>query len=261
MKDTISSITATLNLNATQVAVYMATLELGEASILAISKKSGVQRSSIYNFLEELKVRGILIETRKKKRIVYSAAPPRTLLELERTRLKEFEHILPELEAVENKSRHKPRVTFYQGVEGLKEVYADSLKEGKPIQAFWDYENAEKAMGNYLETYYRPERKRRNIFYQGILRDSLTTRESLKDDNKAFRESKFITKGEFTTEINIYGNKIALMSFRANPPLGVLIEDKDIADTLRTAWENLWDKLGDTAKHKNTRTTIKTSSE
>ncbi len=239
-----------LNLTEAQIAVYLAALELGEASILEIAKKSGVKRSSIYNFLDELKTRGLLTETRKRKRAVFSVVPPRTLLELERTRLNEFERLLPELEAVENNSQKKPRVTFYEGVDGLKEIYADSLKERKPIRAFWDYENAEKVMGDYLETYYRPERKRRNVFYQGILRDSPATREILKQDNKAFRENKFITDGEFTTEINIYGDKVALLSFRTDPPFGVLIEDKDISETLRTAWKNLWDRLGDIAQYK-----------
>ncbi len=238
-----------LNLTEAQTAVYLAALELGQATMQAIAKKSGIKRTSMYNFIEEMKERQLIVETRKKKRNVYSAIAPSNLVEIEKARLHELEALMPELTAIQNKGRNKPRVTFYEGVEGLKDIFGDMLKERKLIHGFWDYENAEKVLGNYLETYYRPERKRLNIFYKGILRDSPATRAALKYDNKAFRESKFIHKGEFTTEINIYGNKVALMSFLNRPPFGVLIEDKDIADTLRTAWENLWDKLGDVAKY------------
>lgn len=54
---------------------------------------------------------------------------------------------------------------------------------------------------------------------------------------------KYINSGDLKTEVNIYGNKVALMSFRSFPPFAVLIEDEGIADTLRTAWKNLWLKL------------------
>lgn len=238
-----------LNLSEAQGAVYVAALELGQATMQALAKKSGVKRTSIYNFIEEMKVRQLIVETRKKKRNVYSAVAPDQLMEMERLRLHELQQLMPELTAIQNKGRNKPRVTFYEGVEGLKEVLADSLKERKPMCGFWDYENAEKVLGDYVETYYRPERKRLNVFYRGILRDSPATRAAIQYDNKAFRENKFITKGEFTAEINIYGNKVALLSYLGRPPFGVLIEDKDIADTLRTAWENLWDKLGDVATY------------
>lgn len=248
-----------LNLSEAQGAVYVAALELGQATMQALAKKSGVKRTSIYNFIEEMKERQLIVETRKKKRNVYSAVAPDQLMEMERLRLHELQQLMPELTAIQNKGRNKPHVTFYEGVEGIKEVYADSLKEKKTIYGFWDYENATKVMGEeYYDSYYRPERKRLNIFYKGILRDSPATRASLQYDNKAFRESKFIQKGEFTTEINIYGNKVALLSFLNKPPFGVLIEDKDIADTLRTAWENLWDKLGDVAKYQENLPTERT---
>lgn len=250
-----------LNLSEAQGAVYVAALELGQATMQALAKKSGVKRTSIYNFIEEMKERQLIVETRKKKRNVYSAVAPSNLLEIEKARLRELETLMPELTAIQNKGRNKPRVTFYEGVEGLKDIFGDMLKERKLIHGFWDYENAEKVLGNYLESYYRPERKRLNIFYRGILRDSPATRAALQYDNKAFRESKFIQKGEFTTEINIYGNKVALMSFLNKPPFGVLIEDKDIADTLRTAWENLWEKLGDVAKYQGTKEESQLSTE
>ena len=54
---------------------------------------------------------------------------------------------------------------------------------------------------------------------------------------------KFIKAEELKTEINIYGDKVAMMSFRSNPPFAVLIENKDIAETLRTAWQELWERL------------------
>ncbi len=47
----------------------------------------------------------------------------------------------------------------------------------------------------------------------------------------------------FKTEINIYGNKVAFISFRSREPFAVLIEDEGITETLRTAWKEIWGKL------------------
>ena len=41
----------------------------------------------------------------------------------------------------------------------------------------------------------------------------------------------------------IYGDKVAIMSFRSAPPFGILIEDSGIAETLRVGWQELWKRL------------------
>jgi hypothetical protein len=57
------------------------------------------------------------------------------------------------------------------------------------------------------------------------------------------RETRFIQDVDFATEIDIYGDKVALMSFRGDKPMAVVIEDTDIATTLRAVWGKLWSHL------------------
>ena len=208
-----------------------------------ISRKSGVKRTTIYTFIDKLRERGLIVETTKRKRRLYSAVDPEQLLEVEKTRLGELERLLPELKAVQNKSRHKPRVTFYETVQGIEEVYADMLVEKKEILAFEDLEHMKIALPKSFFEGFPAERSRRGIPFKSILRDSATAREITKHNRGLLRESKFLNTGDWKTEINIYGDKFALMSFRAKPPFCVLIEDHDIAETIRTAWQELWNRL------------------
>lgn len=239
-----SELLTSLNLSNTEAAVYLAALELGEGSILDISRESGIKRSSIYNFIGVLKTRGLIVETKKKKRAVFSAAPPHTLVEIEHTRLNDLVRLLPELEAVENKSRSKPRVTFHEGIEGIKHAYTDSFKAKESILGFSDFDAGLDVMGyDYYTDYYEPERSKRKLWYRAIVRDSVKTREYLKDDNKFWRESKILPGEGVSTEINIYNDTIALNSFRSKKPFAVLIEDKDVAQSLRYLWHELWDRL------------------
>ena len=44
-------------------------------------------------------------------------------------------------------------------------------------------------------------------------------------------------------EINIYGNKVAFISYRQEELLGVLIESAEIAKTMRSVFGLVWDGL------------------
>ena len=245
MKKLSESLLKSLGLTENQAQVYLAALELGQASMQELAKKSKVRRTSIYNFINELKEKQLITETKKKKRRVYSAVHPEQLIELEKTRITELQSMLPELLAVYNSSNQKPRVTYYEGVDGIKEVYGDMLKDKKEIWAWEDLEYMKTALPKNFYDYFPPERAKRGITFKSISRDSETAKELVKSNIKLLRETKFIQSQDWGTEINIYGNKVALFNFKTQNPFVVLIEDINIAQTLRIAWKGLWDRLGE----------------
>ena len=231
-----------LGLAQTAHSIYLAALQLGEANMQQLAKKANIKRTTMYGFIQDLKERGFIAETTKRKRKVYSAVHPAQLLEMQRSRLREMETGLPELLAMYNRSDAKPRVSFFEGVEGIKEVYVDTLSTKQPIVGWSDFEHMKEVLGNFYDEYPR-ERSRRSITFKTIVRDSATAREGAKKDFGLLRETKFISSGDLKTEINVYGNKVSLMSFRSTPPFAVLIEDADVAETLRTAWKNSWERM------------------
>lgn len=223
--------------------VYLAALELGEATLQALSRKSGVNRSTIYTFIDELVERGYMTETRRGKRRVYGSVHPEHLLHVERERIKELERFLPELLAINNNSRQKPRVTFYEGYQGIEEVYADMLRERKEIVAYEDLEHLRRDLPDRIFTWFPKERAARDILIRSVSRDTAFAREFTKRNRGLLRETKFVEAGDFRTDINIYGDKVALMNLRDNP-FCVLIENKNLADTMRIMWKELWNRLG-----------------
>lgn len=231
-----------LNLSEDQARVYLAALELGQANMQSLSKKSGVKRTSIYYFIDELKARQLIVETKKRQRSVYSAVHPDQLIEIEKTRLHELQRLRPELVALYNASSSKPRVTFYEGIEGIKNVYGDILKERQPLVGWSDIEHRSKILGPFFESY-APERARRNITYKAIIRDTPAARSWAKKNIGHLREYKYVQSDDFDTEIDMYGEKVVIFSFRTTPPYAVIIEDKHVADTMRMAWQQLWNRI------------------
>ena len=233
-----------LGLTEHEVAVYLAALELGEGNIQEISRKSGVKRTSIYNFIDTLKERQLLSEIKKGKRKLYSAVSPNHLVDEQKSKMASVERLIPQLLAIQNNVRNKPKVSFYQGLEGLKEIYRITLRDKHIIYAWEDLDAAIGALPWSFLDWYTTQRVAKKIAARCIDRDSKFARDwTTKNDVPLMRETRFVVSEEFGTEINIFGNKVAFFRWDKQNPFGVVIEDKGIATALRVAWQELWNRL------------------
>ena len=236
-----------LGLNEKEAKIYLASLELGLTTIQNIAKKAGVKRSTVYEIMEDLIEQNLITVVPKGKKRYFLAAEPGKLAELIAKKQEALEQMMPELEALSKVSPIKPKIRFYEGIEGLKSVYADTIKENKEILAFVSVAEAQKnkAIGQYLEERYVKQRTENKIFAKVIAPDSALSKEYKKKDDKFYRQTKLISQKDypFTVEINIYGNKIALMAFKANELMGVIIESREIAKTMNLIHKFFWKKL------------------
>src|ERR1700690_484057 len=117
-----------LGLNPHEADVYLAALQLGETNMSRLVKKSGVKRSTAYLCVESLKEKHLLSSLEKKGRIFYTAEDPRLLEQNEKERAEKISELMPELLAITNAIDKKPSIRFYEGKEGVKEVFRDILK-------------------------------------------------------------------------------------------------------------------------------------
>jgi hypothetical protein len=62
-------------------------------------------------------------------------------------------------------------------------------------------------------------------------------------DHEMLRESRFIdpVKFPFSVDINIYGLVTAISSLRGDKPFGVFIESAEIADSMRSVFNLVWE--------------------
>ncbi|HAR54892.1 TPA: hypothetical protein DCR79_01225 [Patescibacteria group bacterium] len=241
----MNAIESTLNnlgLSPNEAKVYLAALEMGTASAQDISHKAGVIRTTGYSILERLAIRNFVYKTKEKSKTRYVAESPKNLVHRFGHYQHELTNSLPELEAIYNQSQVKPKIVFYEGKDGIEEIYADTIRENpKEILEYFSSEMFTKLP--YFPMEYLPKRIRHNIHAKRIATDNHKMREHATHDKEELSQTILLPKEEFNppVEINIYNNKVAFMSY--SDEIGVIIESQGIADAMRQIYRLLWKKL------------------
>jgi len=219
--------------------VYLAALELGQASAQDIAKKAGVKRTTAYFVLGYLVNRGVVGKTKLRGKLRFVAEPPDKLLNMASDLERRIKRALPELEALYNKNEIKPKITFYEGGHAIQSVYDDTLRD-KPAEILeWNtnaYFERSDVDPDYIRKRVELGIKAKRIAGHGSVWDT-----KHKDrDTRELSETLIVPKAQFWPgiEVNIYGSKVAFLNYEEN--MSVIIESKAVAEAMRQAYELSW---------------------
>lgn len=233
-----------IGLDEKEANVYLALLELGESNIQQLSRKSGVKRTTVYEIIEKLKEKQLLSMTTRKKRIYYIAESPQKIRFSLDEKLKILDGIMPEMMTIANAVEKKPKIRFFEGLNGIKEIYNDTLRYPDQEILAWEAEEAFLYFEKEYIDWYIQKRAGKKIWIRAITPDKGKIRE-LKDlDSKYLRNTRLITaeKFPFDIEINLYGkSKMGIMAF--SEKMGLIIESPIIYKTLKSIFEFSWENL------------------
>ena len=228
-----------LGLKGHETDVYLASLELGAGSVSQLAKKAGLKRTTVYDILDGLMQKGLVIQTKKGKKRLFYAEEPQFLEKLIESKKAVFKDVLPFLESIHNTAGTKPKIRFYEGKEGLKEIYRDTLDYKGELLAFVT-ENILSYLGEDFADEYIKKRKKSKITVRAIGPDTDDVIKYKKNDKGEFRQTRLVPKEKFpfSIEMNIYGNKIMFASFREQ--MGIIIESSEITKNMKFLFELAW---------------------
>lgn len=242
-----------LGLAASEITVYIALLELDSSSVTDIAKKSGINRTSCYDVLENLLKMGLISKFKKKKKIYFTAGDPRRLinyLDREKEEMakkidqkkEQVKEILPELVSKINPQSTKPKVTFYEGEKGMREAYEDTLTSENEILAYANVATMHEGLPEFFPEYYT-RRTKAHIAIKAIMPDNAASRDRASKDVSEMRQSTFLKEKDqtFTPEVNIYNDKMLIASWKEK--MAIIIESKELADLQRLIYKMLWNSL------------------
>jgi HTH-type transcriptional regulator, sugar sensing transcriptional regulator len=231
-----------IGLTEKEIKVYLASLQLGSATVTQIAKQAGTFRTYTYDILKALQEQGFVYYVIKQKKQFFEAADPERILNILKEKEDKIKTVLPKLQCMKKSATEKPSVEFYEGLAGVNIIHDMILKERPTeIRVFGNPEQHYEVMKFYLPRFVR-RRVKKKIEARVIIKDSKIGREWMKGKEKQERrETRFFHKQpkEFPAISYMWNNKIAYFTIEKNI-IAVLIEDQSIAKAQKAIFENLW---------------------
>lgn len=232
-----------------QAKLYRILLADGEQRPAFLSRKSGIKRGNTYALLRDLKNRGLVSEFEKSKITYFRPEPPTQLLVLIAGREKDL-HIardlacdmVPRLTSQWKAAINRPIVQLYEGKEGMEKVFEDIYGPKGDDKVVWgcvDIERVHIEFPKQLEKKLIPMRRKYKWFAKSIFTDNDGGKALKVRDIKELRES-YLVDGEtypLPAEIDIYDDKITLLSFEQQEFVGLIIQNAPFAQTLRSLFK------------------------
>lgn len=230
-----------LGLNDKESRIYLAALEGGASTVSDIADRAKIKRTTVHSLIPQLLQKGLLASTIKTRRTLYVATAPDELQKMMEERLARFAEILPQLRAFGQTEAEKPRVRLYEGIEGLMRLYNDQL-DAKEIFAFVGVQGASAELRRRLQREYVPRRVSKKIWAYVIAPDTPESIKYKEADAASLRETKLISHKDFpfSVSIEIYGDKVAVLYYPNAECFGLLIESKEIANSMKSVFNFFW---------------------
>jgi len=245
--DTLKEKIKDFGLEDKEAEIYLAILQLGKCTITDISSKSAIKRTTIYAYLESLLARGLVFKTIDKKRVYYCPENPeniKAMLEKQKQAIEEKKEkinlIIPELQSFYSGAFHRPQVSFYEGKEGLREVYRKILDTNKIVHSIFSPDN-------FFKLFSQRENHKllMTLADKGGILNSLVEKtdqprnELYRKEYRQFINSRELPDGfHFETDLLVAGDVVALISF--NNLIGIIIEDSAIAGLQANFIKTIW---------------------
>ncbi|MBU0625150.1 hypothetical protein KKF05_02300 [Patescibacteria group bacterium] len=235
-----------IGLSDKEARVYLSALELGPSSVQDIAKKSMVKRATTYVAIESLIDRGLISSFQRGKKRFFSATNPEQLLSVLGEQKKDIEKkedtvksMMKDLQALAAFSYIVPRVSHYEGWEGINSLREDILRSNALIaRELVSLDDAKRVTKNYQNS-----DDVKNILKKKITFKTLyTSTEGRSLPRKSGEnEARYLPKDKFPVlcEVVIYGIKVAFLNYSGKPS-GILIEDEKVAATLMAMFDYLW---------------------
>lgn len=241
---------AELGLSPTTEQIYERLLRYGPASARQLAENLGIPRPSVYDHTKTLLEKDLVTELERNSIKVFAVSDYQKLPQLLERKIEELEagktalkELLPNI-AIQTEHL-EPRVKFYTGTEGVKQVLNDMLwHSNTDTLTMWPSQEMMNVLGpEYLKNLNR-KRILRNISIRGIWP---------RNSGLSFKDYPFMGVGKgFLRELReappgmswnmsywLYGDKVAFISSKGET-FGFVVQSQDFVGLLRTQFEVLW---------------------
>ena len=238
-----------IGLSEKEAAVYIMLIQVDDASVIDIAKKTNINRTTVYIVLESLEKKGLVSETTLGMKTHYQAEPPErleTYVQRQKVTLDEYSKrlvdVIPQIKGIQRETGVRPIVKLYEGKEGiisLNEELYENDDEGGTAYLIYSSDLLDSVFSKDDRAKYKKVRLQKNVKTKVLYNSSKTdiptddTGERVKIDEKKYPVTCDISVYKDRVRIGILGKKLS----------GIFIRSQDFADTLRSLFNFALDSI------------------
>lgn len=229
-----------LGLNETQAKAYTTLVKHGSLTPPLAAQLLAIKRTNAYSVLDQLVELGLASKKDVQKKASYWAENPIALERLaKRKRDEALEHerqtqaSMPTLLNYFHTFSSQPGVKFYQGIDGIQDIYTDMLRTRKDIYVVRSAHDQDFLSRDYFATF---KQKKAKLGITTHLLNPESNKEVWNSETDAtFKTIRTqVADNQYTADVEIstYGAKVAIISFGVEA-IGMIIHSPQIAEAYR----------------------------
>ena len=212
-----------LGFNENEARIYVSLLELRESLAGELSKRTQINRTTIYDSLERLIEKGFVTYVISANRKVFRPVSPKKILESIQEKEEVAEELIPKLEKIYSDSIDYEEANIYHGRKGIKTILNEILKL-KEYSAFGSSGSFMKYLKNDFINFQL--RKKEMKIKSKVLQSDLA-RENKELKKVSYATFRYLPKEYFSPSTTIiYGENLAFIVWGDNPIATVIKSNK-----------------------------------
>ncbi len=234
MQSNILSILESIWFSEKQAIVYMAWLQLWNASTADIATKSWENKVTVYKILNDMVTLWYVIPSSKWANKLFSMVAPNEILDQQRARTKKLEKAMPEILGMMKWLSDRPKIKIYEGMDGLKKLFFSFQKTQETFRVLIWSREIDKDFQKFLVNDLLPIRLQSKIKTNAIISSSNIDRIK---NYQEYHEYVCIENEIFAwaDQVVIYDyTKVSIISYETWNLCGFVIDSKTFHDCI--AW-------------------------
>lgn len=248
----IESILSLLGIAGTPQRVLLELLQLGPTSAAFLAKKLSLPRPSVYDALNILKEKTLVVSQEENGKHVFSANRPDSIAQLLDSSVEkfkkakeDFEQLIPEL--IKSPRITEPKIRMFSGKEGCQQTMRDLLWY-KNIETYtlWPMQKMLHIIGPEFLEWHNKRRIANNISINAIRKPSdkadIDTKKYpyLGSGETYLRKQRYLPGNvDLSMSYWIYENNVAFIS-AGEELYGFIVQSKEFADMMKFNFDLLW---------------------
>lgn len=218
--------------------IYLELLKAREATVIQLSRKTAIKRTSVYYCLDALIKKGVVgLAVKNNKKLYYIEDPKNSLNNIIKQQQTAVQEMLPQIQNLYGKGSGLPEVKIYYNISGIKNIFEDVLTCKEKVARYYISDSSvDEMLGEeFLKSFVK---KRISL---GIKSLSLRAGEYAPERELGYqlREIRTMPKSLiFSPYMCIYDNKSVVIL--AKEKIGFIIESTEYAEAQKAIFNTLW---------------------